>query len=73
MCETSNGTTPVLRSIEQSHTCLLFDLEHDERVVLWQGRTLLTTQVTPLRKPLLVAVLEKGCRHKERAEVQEDT
>ena len=32
--ETSKGTTPVLHPIEQSHTCLLFDLEHDERVVL---------------------------------------
>ena len=29
---------PVLHPSEQSHTCLLFDLEHDERVVLQRGR-----------------------------------
>ena len=60
----------VLPRIEQSHTCLLFDLEHDERVVLQHGRDPLTAQVAPLGKPLLVVVRENGCRHKERAEVQ---
>ena len=65
--ETSKGTTPVLHPIEQSHTCLLLDLEHDERVVLERGRVPPTAQVAPLGQPLLVAVREKRCGHKERA------
>ena len=69
---TWKGTTPVLHPIEQSHTCLLFDLEHDERVVLQRGRAPPTAQVAPLGEPLLVAIREKRCGHKERAEVQED-
>ena len=71
--ETSKVTTPVLHPIERSHTCLLFDLEHDERVVLQRGCAPSTAQVAPLGQPLLLAVREKRCGHKERAEVQEDT
>ena len=51
---------------------MLFDLEHDERVVLQRGRAPPTAQTGPLGKPVLVAVREKRCGHKERAEVHED-
>ena len=67
------STTPAHHAFQQSHTCLLFDLEHDERVVLQRDRVPLAPQVAPLGKPLLVAVRDKGCRHKEKTEVQEDT
>ena len=70
--ETSKGTTPLLHPIEQSHTCLLFDLEHDERVVLQRGRAPPTAQVSPLGHPLLVmwlsgksgAGIKKGLRYR---------
>ena len=70
--EASKGTTPALHPVEQSHTCLLFDLEHDECVVLQRGRVRLAPPVPRLGKPLLVALREKGCGQEEGDVAQED-
>ena len=68
--EATKGTRAPIHPVEQSHTCLLFDLEHDERIVLERGRVPPAPQAPPFGKPLLVAVREEGCGQKERAVAQ---